>query len=173
LQTRTLAKKWLFPNIQDVSETLSSKGYEFVKYPRRKDVESAVVAPLNEQQHLAIRRVVGSQRLIPYLIVGPPGTGESSMLVQFSNSTLTRSTGKTKTMVELVLQILAQHEDAHILLTAPSNPAADTLLLRLISYLDNKTMLRLQSSTRTFAETPNEVLTYSYIKNDTFAGKRV
>jgi len=75
-------------------------------------------------------------------------------------------------MVELVLQILAHHEDAHILVTAPSNPAADTLLLRLIPYLDNKTMLRLQSSTRTFAETPNEVLTYSYIKNDTFAGKR-
>jgi hypothetical protein len=79
--------------------------------------------------------------------------------------------GKTKTIVELVLQILSHHEDSHILLTAPSNPAADTLTLRLMAYLDNKTMLRLQSSTRTFAETPNEVLTYSCIKDDTFAGK--
>jgi len=74
-------------------------------------------------------------------------------------------------MVELVLQILAHHEDAHILLTAPSNPAADTLALRLAPFLDNKTMLRLQSSTRTFAETPNEILSYSCIVNNSFVGE--
>jgi helicase MOV-10 len=74
-------------------------------------------------------------------------------------------------MVELVLQILMHHEDAHILLTAPSNPAADTLALRLAPFLDNKSLLRLQSSTRTFAETPNEVLTYSCIKNNSFVGE--
>jgi hypothetical protein len=32
-------------------------------------------------------------------------------------------------------------------------------------------LLRLQSSTRTFAETPNEVLTYSCIKNNSFVGE--
>jgi hypothetical protein len=172
-ERRTPTKEWLFPNIQDVSENLPSNDYEFRRHSRRKDVESAVEAPLNEQQHLAIKRVVGSQRSIPYLIVGPPGTGRYRYSLGCVASALIHNTGKTKTMVELVLQILAHHEDAHILVTAPSNPAADTLLLRLIPYLDNKTMLRLQSSTRTFAETPNEVLTYSHIQNDTFTGKRV
>lgn len=74
-------------------------------------------------------------------------------------------------MVELVLQILAYNRDAHILLTAPSNPAADTLALRLALYLGNEVMFRLQSSTRTFAEVPNELLRYSYVEHDRFAGK--
>lgn len=37
--------------------------------------------------------------------------------------------------------------------------------------LDNTTMLRLNSSTRTFAETPESVMLYSHIENDTFAGE--
>jgi hypothetical protein len=76
MERRTPTKKWLFPNVQDVSETLSYENYEVRRYPKRKGIESAKVAPLNEQQHLAIKRVVGSRRSIPYLIVGPPGTGE-------------------------------------------------------------------------------------------------
>ena len=36
-------------------------------------------------------------------------------------------TGKTKTIVEAILQILASDPCAHILVCAPSNPAADTV----------------------------------------------
>ena len=79
-ERRMPTKKWLFPITQDVPENQSPNDYEFRRYPRRKDVESAVETPLNAQQHLAIKRVVGSQRSIPYLIVGPPGTGKHRYL---------------------------------------------------------------------------------------------
>jgi superfamily I DNA and/or RNA helicase len=79
--------------------------------------------------------------------------------------------GKTKTMVELVLQILAHNPDAHVLVTAPSNPATDTLTLRLMRYLDNNTMLRLQGPERTFAETPSNIMTYSCVQDNRFAGQ--
>lgn len=60
-----------------------------------------------------------------YLISGPPGTG------------------KTKTLVEIAMQLLNTTDVAHLLLCAPSEAAADTLALRFKQYLTPKQLLRL------------------------------
>jgi len=88
---------------------------------------------------------------LPFLISGPPGTG------------------KTKTIVETALQLVnAETKGSHILLCAPSNPAADTLALRLRPYLAPSELFRLNASSRTFAEVPGELLPYCYTENDLF-----
>lgn len=58
------------------------------------------------------------ERMPPYLVFGPPGTG------------------KTVVVVELVLQLLACHPDPRLLVCAPSNSAADVLLARVHSRID-------------------------------------
>ena len=88
---------------------------------------------------------------ICYLINGPPGTG------------------KTKTIVESVTQ-LANDSDfvGTILLCAPSDPAADTLASRLKAFFGPETMLRLNEYSRTFAEVPQDLLSYCYVDQDIF-----
>ena len=74
---RTPTHKWLFPALQDIKETMSRSDFELKPVARREDAASVwEETPLNEQQKLAIKRVVGSHRTVPYLIVGPPGTGK-------------------------------------------------------------------------------------------------
>jgi len=68
-----------------------------------------------------------------------------------------------------VLQILRIQPEACILLCAPSNPATDTLVLRLRDNLKPNEMLRLNDQNRTFAEVPNKIIQYCYIENDSFA----
>ena len=63
--------------------------------------------------------------------------------------------GKTKTLVEAVLQIVRRQQHASVLVCAPSNSAADTIALRLARKLDGEEMLRLQNPTRTLAEVPD------------------
>ncbi|KAG6902934.1 hypothetical protein C0995_009326 [Termitomyces sp. Mi166 len=114
---------------------------------------------------LAASSIALHQSPVPYLISGPPGTG------------------KTRTVVETVLQILRLQPEACILLCAPSNPATDTLVLRLRPFLQPHEMLRLNHPNRTFAEvpikitqscsflTPENLQTYSIpdIENDKFS----
>lgn len=66
----------------------------------------------------------------PFLISGPPGTG------------------KTKTLVEIAMQLLNTTKVAHLLICAPSEAAADTLALRLKHYLTPKQLLRLSAPKR-------------------------
>jgi hypothetical protein len=73
---RTPTHRWLFPRLQDITETMSYSDFDLKPFVRRKDVQSLAHSPLNEQQKLAIKRVVVSHRTVPYLIVGPPGTGK-------------------------------------------------------------------------------------------------
>lgn len=106
---------------------------------------------LNYEQLRSINTVVNEEYgPIPFLISGPPGTG------------------KTKTMVELALQLLKADASAHLLVVAPSDPAADTLLQRLIAHLRPRDLLRLNSPSRSFAEVPGNVLSYCCIDQDMF-----
>ena len=81
---------------------------------------------INAEQLAAVRAVLGprealrrkGERMPPYLVFGPPGTG------------------KTVVMVELVLQLLVLHPAPRLLVCAPSNSAADVLLARLHSQMD-------------------------------------
>ena len=68
---------------------------------------------------------------------------------------------KCRTVVETVLQILRIQPESCILVCAPSNPATDTLVLRLRPFLPPHEMLRLNDQNRTFAEVPVNITQYS------------
>ena len=72
-------------------------------------------------------------------------------------------TGKTKTLCEATLQILDKQPTASVLLCAPSDTAADTLALRLGKHLRPGQLLRLNSTTRTFAEVPESLVMFCHI----------
>ena len=65
-----------------------------------------------------------------------------------------------RTVVEAVLQIFRVQPEACILVCAPSNPATDTLALRLQQNLLQHEMLRLNAPNRTFAEVPDSIKPY-------------
>lgn len=78
-------------------------------------------------------------------------------------------TGKTKTIIEASLQLVYMRNNYnHVLLCAPSDPAADTLCQRLISHLNPDQMLRLNRPCRTFAEVPDAIMPYCHILKNEF-----
>ncbi|KAG5646161.1 hypothetical protein DXG03_004214 [Asterophora parasitica] len=141
-----LARHWLFPEPKDLNSPLSVYAVEraFLEH-------DWVDQGLNPEQRLAAESIALHQSPVPYLISGPPGTG------------------KTRTVVETVLQILRLQPEACILLCAPSNSATDTLVLRLRPFLQPHEMLRLNDQNRTFAEVPIKITQYCYVENDKFA----
>ncbi|KFZ65772.1 Putative helicase Mov10l1, partial [Antrostomus carolinensis] len=88
---------------------------------------------LNEQQKLAVKRILSGQcRPTPYVLFGPPGTG------------------KTLTVIEAILQIHYTLSDSRILVCAPSNAATDLICLRLheSNLLKPGVMVRVNASFR-------------------------
>lgn len=133
---------WLFPTIPTPS-TSSGSCLEL-------DNHTWFDPHLNTEQKRTVATIAFSpsgKRRAPYLIAGPPGTG------------------KTKTLVEMTLQILNHQQDVHVLLVAPSPSAADTIALRLSSHLPPKDMIRLNDRSRTFAEVPQSLMLYCIIDN--------
>jgi helicase MOV-10 len=118
---------------------------------------------LNYEQQKAVSAILhSSYGSVPYLVSGPPGTG------------------KTKTIVETTLQFLKAPKHLaggqgnfqpapHILLCAPSDPAADTLASRLARHLMPTELFRLNGWSRAFPEVPGYLLPYSYVENDLFS----
>lgn len=108
---------------------------------------------LNYEQRIAVDSVLcQNYGTMPYLISGPPGTG------------------KTKTMIEIALQLVRNVPNcAHILVCAPSEPAADTLADRLSKSMSRNELLRLNRPTRDSREVLSNLLPYCYIQNDVFA----
>ncbi|KAI9236727.1 MAG: hypothetical protein BYD32DRAFT_11800 [Podila humilis] len=129
------ARTFLFPTIQDTKPKtkLPSINLGFVD------------AALNWEQKSAVQSIVRNDYgPIPFIISGPPGTG------------------KTKTLAETALQILINDTQCHILITAPSNSACDTLISRLIPFLGTQYLFRLNHPSRTFAEVPTAIMPYCY-----------
>ncbi|KAE9974819.1 hypothetical protein EG328_003605 [Venturia inaequalis] len=108
---------------------------------------------LNFEQGKAVNAVFeNNYGNIPFLISGPPGTG------------------KTMTTVEAALQLVLNKKSQHILVCAPSDPAADTLAQRLKDYLKHPMALfRMNGPSRTFAEVPESLMAFSYVENNCFS----
>ncbi|KAJ7730393.1 P-loop containing nucleoside triphosphate hydrolase protein [Mycena maculata] len=140
---RRAARRWLFPVPDDIPEELSM---DLVQ--RHLPKESWSDNGLNKEQKLAVSSIVLHESPIPLLILGPPGTG------------------KTR---QAVLQILRFSPEACILLSAPSNSATDTLVMRLRSALQPTELLRLNDPNRTFAEVPLNIRQYCYVENDRYS----
>lgn len=118
---------------------------------------------LNIEQKMSVKNILRRDRpfaSVPFIVHGGPGTG------------------KTKTVIEAVLQCLAADPQHNVLLCAPSDSAADTLAMRLHRFMGSErfrnssrfSMLRLQSPSRTFAEVPEELMLYCNIEQDEFTG---
>lgn len=135
----------LFPDMNDgiLQTTLSRGTFDLTWYDES----------LNFEQKRSVQAVVDNDYgVLPYLISGPPGTG------------------KTKTLVEAAIQLIsAQQTDIvpHLLLCAPSDSAADTLLVRLSEHLSPSKLFRLNNWTRLLGEVPGEVRSYCYIDEAT------
>ncbi|KAK9434253.1 P-loop containing nucleoside triphosphate hydrolase protein [Lipomyces doorenjongii] len=139
LEPSGFVRKMLFPDNEDgiMQQNLSSGVFDLEWYDN----------DLNYEQQRAIDSILKrNYGDVPFLISGPPGTG------------------KTKTMVELALQLVKVSPRCHILLCAPSDAAADTLALRLRLHLNNKELFRLNHFTRAFAEVPTELLAFCAIE---------
>ena len=107
---------------------------------------------LNYEQVKAVNTVLNeSYGPVPFIISGPPGTG------------------KTKTIVELALQKVSDNISEHLLLCAPSDPAADTLVQRLSNHLGPRDLLRINSPSRSFPEVPGNVLPYCHVDDGMFS----
>ncbi|KAJ7452153.1 P-loop containing nucleoside triphosphate hydrolase protein [Mycena galericulata] len=143
---RRAARRWLFPVPDDIPE-----GMAIDLVQRHLPDESWQDTGLNEEQKLAVSSIVLHESPVPFLILGPPGTG------------------KTRTTVEAVLQILRFSSESCILLSAPSNSATDTLVMRLRSALQPHELLRLNDPNRTFAEVPLNIRQYCYVENDKYS----
>ncbi|KAJ8090463.1 adenylosuccinase ade13 [Marasmius tenuissimus] len=156
-QTRALVHRWIFPEPQDLvvdspvpsvpphvtQESWVDGGLnaeQRVEFSRPLHMEPGLIDP-----QLAALSIALYQSPIPFLISGPPGTG------------------KTRTIVETIHQILHCQPKAHILLCAPSNPATDTLAQRLGTVLAPREMLRLNDPNRTFAEIPDAIRPFCYV----------
>ncbi|KIK57484.1 hypothetical protein GYMLUDRAFT_46067 [Collybiopsis luxurians FD-317 M1] len=145
-EKRDVAHRWLFPEPDDLH-----LHPPIPSTPPNISGEFWIDSGLNAEQRFAATSISTYQSPVPFLISGPPGTG------------------KTRTVVESVHQILRTQPEAHILLCAPSNPATDTLAQRLGTSLKPGEMLRLNDQNRTFAEVPDSIRQFCYVENDSFA----
>ncbi|KAJ3554546.1 hypothetical protein NP233_g12400 [Leucocoprinus birnbaumii] len=137
----SLIARWLFPEVENIAKTPP----RWISDIRGVNGLTLKDKDLNDEQKHAVSSITLREWPVPYLISGPAGTG------------------KTRTIVETVLQILSVQPTACILLCAPSNPATDTLVLRLRNSLKPSEMLRLNDQGRTFNQVPSKLLQYCYI----------
>ncbi|KAJ1384376.1 P-loop containing nucleoside triphosphate hydrolase [Sesbania bispinosa] len=136
-------------------EAAENLGTEFL-FPstssRRRSIKTTALVPIsgtyNEQQECSIKMILGCKGAPPYVIHGPPGTG------------------KTRTIVEAVLQLYTHHKNARILICAPSNSAADHILEKLLVQQDvefhENEIFRLNASTRPYEDVKPELIRFCF-----------
>ncbi|BGP03615.1 hypothetical protein NBRC10513v2_007348 [Rhodotorula toruloides] len=100
-----------------------------------------------EQRQAVLSIVYNTSGQAPFILYGPPGTG------------------KTVTIVEACKHLVHYGHDSRLLLTAPSNAAADLLVERLSDLLKPDDMFRLNAPSRQTAEVSAKVKQYSRIKD--------
>ncbi|PPQ74162.1 hypothetical protein CVT26_006766 [Gymnopilus dilepis] len=84
----------------------------------------------------------------PFVVFGPPGTG------------------KTVTVIEAILQILASNGQARILACAPSNSAADLIASRLRGKLNKNQLFRFYAPSRFKDQVPDELRDFTHTTAD-------
>ncbi|KAK9086893.1 hypothetical protein Syun_029287 [Stephania yunnanensis] len=108
---------------------------------------------LNEEQKSSIEMILGCTGAPPYAIHGPPGTG------------------KTKTLVEAILQLYKTKKNARILICASSNSASDHVLEKLISKdfeIQESEVFRLNATSRPYEDVQPDHLCFCYFVESVF-----
>ncbi|CAH9136634.1 unnamed protein product [Cuscuta epithymum] len=139
---KSLTKEFLFPS----------------EFSRRRRIHTTPLKPvshvLNAQQLSAVEKILGCRGGAAYVIHGPPGTG------------------KTKTLIEAILQLYIRSKNARILVCAPSNSAADNILEKLLSEqaveLQNNEIFRLNAITRLVNDVSPNHLGFCLVEDETF-----
>ncbi|KAK4365941.1 hypothetical protein RND71_013821 [Anisodus tanguticus] len=125
---------------------------------RPRNIQAARLAPrscmLNEEQTSAIEKILGCKGGAPYVIHGPPGTG------------------KTRTIIEAIVQLHIMRKDARVLVCAPSNSAADHILEKLVSQqnveVQDHEILRLNALARPLEDVNPSYVRFCNVEDDAF-----
>ncbi|KAH8280543.1 hypothetical protein KR018_009484, partial [Drosophila ironensis] len=157
LQTMPTVRGYLFAfpevptQILDRANASTPPGYKQADWRKRKTLPAldppAEVVPLNEsiatnaEQLAAVARIVaGPSTQGPYILVGPPGTG------------------KTTTIVEAILQLRLQKPQSRILVTAGSNSACDTIAQKLCEYICSNVRVQEELARQVFPAMENQII---------------
>ncbi|XP_055384568.1 putative helicase mov-10-B.1 isoform X2 [Condylostylus longicornis] len=114
IEKNSQLKSYLFPKVS-ISNTAGILSLDIIN----KSVEK------NPEQKQAVLNIVNGVKDLPYIIVGPPGTG------------------KTTTIVESILQVKLNHpKECRIIVTAGSNAACDEIGKRLVKLIESTPRIR-------------------------------
>ncbi|KAL2942118.1 putative RNA helicase SDE3 [Bienertia sinuspersici] len=124
----------------------------------KRQIAPAAMVPissnLNEEQLNAVEMILGCKGGVPYMINGPPGTG------------------KTMTLVEVVLQLYRGCKNSRILICASSNSAADHILEKIRKEKDLKIreneIFRLNASSRPVEDMNPEYMQFCFFEQSLF-----
>ncbi|CAN4099565.1 unnamed protein product [Withania somnifera] len=109
---------------------------------------------LNKEQTSAIEKILGCKGGAPYVIHGPPGTG------------------KTRTLIEAIIQLHIMRKDARVLICAPSNSAADHILEKLVGQqnveVQDHEILRLNALTRPLDDVNPNYICFCNVEGNAF-----
>lgn len=144
--------------LYQAAEAAENLAADFLFPSRKRRIKTTALAPIsgtfNEEQICSIKMILGCKGAPPYLIHGPPGTG------------------KTRTIVEAILQLYKYHKNARVLVCAPSNSAADHVLEKLLAQQDvefrENEIFRLNASARPYEDVKPELFRFCFFAEMVF-----